>query len=80
MTGEAQLLVEVWDAIRDYLPAAKRADSALGIVRAFHEYGFEARDLSGALDEDRDLAEALEVVAGEVDGDDEDAGFSGYED
>ena len=72
MAIEAQLVIDVWEAVRDLLPQAKRSDAAAGIVRAMAEYGFEGKDLGQIVDEDDDLAAAFEHVFGDEDSDEDD--------
>lgn len=62
MSSEVQLVVDIWDAVRDHLPAIKREDVAHGILTAVAEYGFDSKDLATITDEDRDLAAAYENV------------------
>lgn len=58
MKSESNLVIEVWEQVRDYLPANRRHDAAVGILRAFTEYGFEQDDLSDIIDEDDILTAA----------------------
>lgn len=62
MSAEAQLLIDVWEAVRDHLPARQRAAVALDIVNAMAEFGFEASDLASAEDEDHDIGDAYREV------------------
>lgn len=57
--NDTQLVLDVWEAVRDALPAGKRADYAQSLLRAFADYGFEAREISGIVDEDDDLETAF---------------------
>ena len=59
MNSETDLLIAVWEAVRDNLPAAKRSEAAHGILQAFLDYGFESREICSAADEDKDLEEAF---------------------
>lgn len=74
MSNDTQLILDIWETVRDILPATKRAEVANGILRAFSEYGFEARDISGIADEDSDLEEAYYEIfyEGEYPADEED--------
>jgi hypothetical protein len=56
--NDTQLVLDVWEAVRDALPAAKRGDCAQSLLRAFADYGFEGREISGIIDEDGDLETA----------------------
>ncbi len=67
MNIEAQMLFEIWDAVRDFVPVGKRSGVAETIVKAMAEYGFEATDLAEIVDEDEDLAEAYQVVFADYD-------------
>lgn len=69
MSNEVELVVALWELVRDYLPAAKRPEIATDILRAFEGYGFDDKELYGVEEEDRDLARAYEEVFGEGDDD-----------
>jgi hypothetical protein len=58
MKSESNLVMEIWEMFRDYVPHSRRTDTALGLLRAFEEYGFEADDLADVLDEDDSLTAA----------------------
>ncbi|CAM6054976.1 unnamed protein product [Sphagnum tenellum] len=58
MNSDTQLVLDIWEAMRDYLPAAKRTEAAHGLLRAISEYGIESREISSIVDEDNDLEEA----------------------
>lgn len=60
MDNETKLLLEIWQNFRDLIPANRREDSALMIVKAFEEYGFDI-DVSDLHGEDEYLDTALEV-------------------
>lgn len=66
MSAEVQLVIDVWEAVRDHLPPNRRVEAAFGIMRALAEYGLEAADLGDVEDEDADLAEAFGEVFGEA--------------
>jgi hypothetical protein len=61
MDNETKLLLEIWHNFRDIIPASRRDDSALTLIKAFEEYGFDidASDIEG---EDEYLDGALEVL------------------
>lgn len=71
MSSEAQVILDVWDAVRDHIPHAKRASVAHDVLTAFVGYGFERGDCDTIVDEDPDLSAAFGDVF-EVDEDDED--------
>jgi len=71
MKNESNLVLEVWDMVRDHIPVAKRLEIAIGVVRAFEEYGMDSKDLADITDEEPYLTRAyLEVFDEEVDEED----------
>ena len=62
MSNEAQVILDVWEAVRDHIPHAKRTAIAQDVLMAFSEYGFEGGDCATIVDEDPDLAAAFEEV------------------
>lgn len=62
MSGEAELVVNIWEAVRDHLPHNKRADVARDLLEAFADFGFEPAELASIADEDPDLSEAFDEV------------------
>ena len=62
MKNESNLALEIWEMVRDHLPAAKRLDTAIGILRALEEYGMEARDLQDVVDEEPYLSRAYREI------------------
>jgi hypothetical protein len=62
MSSEAELVMSIWENMRDHLPNAKRPDLAKDLLYAFAEFGFDAADLSPIIDEDHDLTTAYEAV------------------
>ena len=62
MTSETELVINIWETFKDFIPASKRADYAVDLIRHCVEYGFEASDLAAIVDEDDDLTEAYELV------------------
>jgi hypothetical protein len=71
MSSEAQVILDVWEAVRDHVPHAKRAAIAQDVLYAFEEYGFEASDCSTIVDEDPDLASAFSHVFPDADDEEE---------
>lgn len=57
--NSVQFILDVWESVRDNIPASKRHDAANGIITAALEYGFESAELAPIVDEDKDLAEAF---------------------
>jgi len=62
MTNEVELVLTVWEAVRDHLPHTKRAEVAKDLLYAFAEYGCEPAELASVADEDPDLSEAFDEV------------------
>ena len=62
MNSETKLIVELWDMIRDNLPLQRRSDTAIQMIRAFEEYGFESTDIHDLIDEDQYLRRAFESL------------------
>lgn len=62
MSSEVELVIEVWEAVRDHVPHNKRADIAKDLLYAFAEFGFEPSELSEIVDVDPDLSEAFDEV------------------
>lgn len=58
MKVESNLVLEIWDLIRDQIPAARRLDTAISVLRAFEEYGFDEKDLQDIVDEEPYLTRA----------------------
>jgi hypothetical protein len=71
MSSEAQLVLDVWEVVRDNVPHTKRGTVAQDILYAFLEYGFEAADCASIVDEDPDLASAYDEVFADDDDDEE---------
>jgi len=72
MSGDAELVVNVWEAVRDSLPHNKRADVARDLLAAFADFGFEAAELASIADEDPVLGEAFDDIFPPDEFDDED--------
>lgn len=68
MRDDNDMIVEIWEVIRDVVPAAKREDAALRLLKVFEENGFDINEIEG---EDSILDEALLLLRDEEDGDDE---------
>lgn len=62
MKSESNLVYQVWECVRDSIPAAKRTDTAVAILKYFEEYGFESSDLIDIVDEDVYLTTAHQIV------------------
>lgn len=62
MPNEVELVLAVWESVRDHLPHARRADIAKDLLFAFAEFGFEPAELAPIADEDPDLGNAFDEV------------------
>ena len=73
MSSEAELVLSIWEAVREVVPHTKRADLCKQIVYAFAEFGFDGDDLESIMDEDAELSEAYQevFVDDEIDEDEE---------
>ena len=72
MSSESELVINIWETFKDFVPASKRADYAVDLMRHVANYGFDASDLATIVDEDDDLTEAFEMVfEDEIDEDEE---------
>jgi hypothetical protein len=83
MKSESNLVIEIWEQVRDSLPAARRQDIAVGILKAFTEFGFQQEDFDDIIDEDDVLTAAYNEFFNEGDedvdfGPDEDEFGSGW--
>lgn len=65
ISNEAQLIISIWESVRDTIPANKREELAENIVSAAYDYGFEISDIQDICDEDQDLSNAFEIVYGD---------------
>ena len=62
MSNEAELVINVWEVVREVVPHTKRAELSKRLMYMFAEYGFDASDLESIVDEDPDLTEAYHEV------------------
>jgi hypothetical protein len=58
MNSESKLIAEVWDLVRDCIPANRRLEIAIAFLQNFEEYGFDSRDMGDIVDEDAYLRRA----------------------
>jgi len=61
MSSEAELVLNVWETVRDHLPHAKRPEIAKDVLYAFADW-FDAAELASIVDEDPDLSDAYDEV------------------
>lgn len=64
MKSESSLILSMWELIKEGVPAARRTDLAISILRNFEEYGFDSSDMSDILDEDDHLTAAFRAIFG----------------
>jgi hypothetical protein len=76
MNRESRLILEVWEMTRDYLPAPKRTDIAVTLLRSFEEYGMDPGDFADLKGEDKHLEDAFDTLYGE----DPESGYEDYDD
>lgn len=65
MKSESNFIIEVWESVKEHIPAAQRGDVAFSILKAAEEYGFDSADLHDILDEDKNLTQAFRDVFGD---------------
>lgn len=53
--SESNLVVEIWEQVREYIPSAKRTEIAVSFIKAFTDFGFEKEDFHDIVDEDDNL-------------------------
>jgi hypothetical protein len=75
MSSEAQVILDIWEVVRDNVPHGKRPAIAEDILQAFQDYGFEAGDCASIIDEDPDMASAFATVFADEDDADEPEDF-----
>lgn len=71
MNSESRLILELWETVRDTIPAPKRTDVALNWLRSCEEYGFDSVDLGDLVGEDKNLEEAFNLLYDEEEDDDD---------
>lgn len=64
MKVESSFLLEVWEITRDFIPAGRKLDTAVSLIRSFEEFGMDNNDLVDVIDEDDILTSAYKLVFG----------------
>lgn len=59
MTNEVELILEIWESVRDFVPNSKHEAVATDILKSFLNYGIEYSDLATLEDEDTLLGQVL---------------------
>jgi len=82
MKQESMMIVELWDLVRDSIPASQRLDVAISFLKTFEEYGFDSKDMQDITDEDLYLKRAYDDLYHEDDEEeeDDDYGYDGDDD
>jgi hypothetical protein len=62
MENNANLLLEVWDLLKDYVHVKEKEDSAIRLIQIFEGYGLGPNDLMDIRGEDKDIDHALDIV------------------
>jgi hypothetical protein len=75
---EAELALELWNAVRDFIPAGKRDAVAEDFLSKFENFGVDPTELADVVDEDRNLSNAFHELYGQ-DIDDEDDQDDSYD-
>jgi hypothetical protein len=52
MNSESKVVAELWDLVRDHIPASRRLEIAISFLQTFEEYGFDPPDMADIMDED----------------------------
>lgn len=70
---KAELILEVWDQVKDFIPVKERQAIAFSFIEKFEDYGFDVDHLSNIEGEDRylDKVFAEKAVQYNLDLDDE---------
>jgi hypothetical protein len=63
MSPESRLLIDIWEVVEDHISKGQRVDAIISILRAFDDYGVEAKDFADAADENAYIRGGYEAVA-----------------
>jgi hypothetical protein len=64
MNSESELILNIWDRVKPFIPARQQHEVAMSILREFEEYGFESKDIQMIADEDSVLSRAYDELYG----------------
>jgi hypothetical protein len=78
MTNEVEVFLELWDAVRDYIPAKERDVVAETFLSTIVQFGTDHKELEIIAEEDRNLHNAYQSLWGS-DTDEDDYGDDDYE-
>ncbi len=64
ISNEAQLVIEVWDYVKEFMPAKRRQEIAASILKSFENYGFDPSDMKDIMYEEDEavLAKAYQEL------------------
>ena len=62
MRSESNLVYELWEIMREHVPAPRRVDTAMSLIRSFIDFGFEKEDFADATEECEVLRSAYNLV------------------
>ena len=71
MSSEPELLIEMWNALRSYIPQKERMEAALSVINLFDTFG-DIEELKEYVGQDSYLDKALEDYFEEEDEENED--------
>jgi len=65
MEVDSKLVAELWETVKDLIPAAKREDVALSFLEVFQDHDVEIEDLDELRGADDDLDAAIDELYGD---------------
>ena len=71
MSSEPELLIEMWNALRSYIPQKERMEAALSVINLFDTFG-DIEELKEYVGQDSYLDKALEEYFAEAEENEED--------
>lgn len=71
MEIDSEVIAELWNCVRDYVPANRRNELITAMLEVFLDNEIDINDLDDIKGVDDDLDEAIEEVFGDVDTDEE---------
>lgn len=78
MNSESELLITIWDSVKQYVPSRQQQDVALILFKALEEFGIEGRDLGAGAEEDDVLQKTYNDLYNHEDEDEDDNDFDDY--
>jgi hypothetical protein len=71
MEIDAKIIAELWETVKDLIPAGKRDDVALEFISVFEDNDVEIQDLDALRGADDSLDSAIDELYGDVDVDED---------